>query len=297
MMRLVRRYLWPRWVRSGRGVLGGLAVLGLLAAAVLAPVLAPHDPMAQDLSLTLRPVELRGTFPLGTDALGRCVLSRLLFGAQAAAGVAVAAALGAMLLGGGLGVAAGWCGGRLDRAVRCLAAGWGAFPPVVLALLLVAAGAGVVVAAMLAAWPALCRLMREEVRVASGHGHVVAALLLGFPRGRVLWREVVPSVLPAAFALLALTASGAVALEAALAFLGLGGGPDRMSWGRMIADGWEVVFVAPMILLAPLGALVGTAAGLVLLGDGLRRTLGLALPEMRLAQAGLGDAPAPEEGA
>lgn len=297
MMRLVRKYLWPRWVRSGRSVLGGLAVLGLLAAAVLAPVLAPHDPLAQDLSLTLRPVELRGAFPLGTDALGRCVLSRLLFGAQAAAAVAVAASLGAMLLGGGLGVAAGWCGGGVDRAVRWLAAGWGAFPPVVMALLLVAGGAGVAAAAALAAWPALCLVMRAEVRAASEHGHVAAALLLGFPRRRVLWREVLPVVLPAGFALLALTAAGAVGLEAALAFLGLGGAPDRMSWGRMLADGWEVVFVAPVALLAPLGALAGTAAGFVLLGDGLRRTLGLVLPEMRLAQDGLGDEPVPEDAA
>ncbi len=283
MMRLLRRYFWPRWMRAGRVVLGGLAVLGVVAVAALAPLLAPHDPLAQDLSLTLRPMELRGQYPLGTDGLGRCVLSRLLFGARTAVAVALPAALGALLLGGGLGLAAGWRGGRLDRAVAWLAAAWGAFPPVVLALLLVAGGAGAAEAAALSAWPSVCRVMRAELREAAGRGHVAAAVMLGFPRDRVLWREVMPAVLPAGFAQLALVAAGAMALEAALGFLDLGGAPDRLSWGRMIADGWEVVFLAPLNLVAPGVVVFAAVAGAVLLGDGLRRTMDLALPEARLA--------------
>jgi peptide/nickel transport system permease protein len=283
MMRLLRRYLWPRWVRSGR-VLGGLLALAvLLAAAGLAPVLAPHDPLAQELALPLRPVALRSQYPLGTDALGRCVLSRLLFGARASVAVAVPAALGALLLGGALGLAAGWRGGWGGRAACWLAAAWGAFPPLVLALLLVAGGAGVAVAAMLTAWPLVFRVVRAEVRAAAGRGHVAAARMLGFAPGRVLWREVAPAVAPAALALLAPVAAGAVALEAALGFIDLGGAPDRLSWGRMLADGWAVVFVAPTALLVPGSALAAALAGLVLLGDGLRATLGLALPEAVLA--------------
>lgn len=283
MMLLLRRYLWPRWVRSGRVLLGLVSVLGVLAMAVVAPVLAPHDPLAQDLSLTLRPIELRGVYPLGTDGLGRCVLSRLMFGARAAVLVALPAALGALLLGGGLGLAAGWLGGRVARAVGWLAAAWAAFPPVVLALLLVAGGSGVAVAAMLSAWPLFCRVLRAELQAVAGRGHVAAALMLGFPRGQVLWREVVPAVMPAALALLAWVAAGAVGLEAVLAFLDLGGAPDRLSWGRMLADGWEVVFLAPMNLVAPGVVLFSVMAGLALLGDGLRGTMGLALPEARLA--------------
>ena len=283
MMRLLRRTLWPRWVRSGRVLLGLASVLAVLALAVGAPVLAPHDPLAQDLALTLRPMGLRSPHPLCTDGLGRCVLSRLLFGARDAVRVALPAALGALLLGGGLGLAAGWLGGPVARAVGWLAAAWGAFPPVVLALLLVAGGAGVTVAAMLSAWPLVCRVLRAELRAVAGRGHVAAALMLGFPRERVLWREVVPAVMPAGLALLALVAAAAVGLEGVRAFLDLGGAPDRLSWGRMLADGWEVVFLAPMNLVAPGVALFAVIAGLTLLGDGLRATMGLALPEARLA--------------
>ena len=283
MTRLLRRYLWPRWVRSGRVVLGLGAMVGVLAMAALAPVLAPHDPLAQDLALTLRPMALRSPHPLGTDGLGRCVLSRVLFGAREAVLVALPAALGTLLLGGGLGLAAGWLGGRVARAVGWLAAAWGAFPPVVLALLLVAGGVGVTLAAMLSAWPMVCRVLQAELRAVAGRGHVAAALMLGFPRGQVLWREVVPAVLPAGLALLALVAASAVGLEAAIAFLDLGGAPDRLSWGRMLADGWEVVFLAPMNLVAPGVVLFSVLAGLMLLGDGLRSRMGLALPEARLA--------------
>lgn len=286
MMWLVRRFLWPRWVRSGRVLVGLGAVLGLLAVAVLAPLLAPHDPEAQDLTLVLRPVALGGEFPLGTDALGRCVLSRVVFGARAVLGSAVAAALGALLLGGALGLAAGWCGGWVDRAVRWLQAGWAAFPPAVLALLLVAGGAGVTVAVMLAGWPLFCRVARAELRAAAGREHVAAARLLGFPPGRVLWREVAPVVAPALLALLSLATAGAMALAAVLGVLGLGGAPDGVAWGRMIADGREAVFSAPMVLLAPCAALAAALAGFTLLGDGLRRTLGLALPELRQVEAG-----------
>jgi peptide/nickel transport system permease protein len=286
MMWLLRRLLWPRWVRSGRVLVGLAAVLGLFAVAVLAPVLAPHDPQAQNLTLILRPVALGGEFPLGTDGLGRCVLSRLLFGARAVLLAAVPAALGALVLGGALGLAAGWWGGWVDRAAGWLAAGWAAFPPAVLALLLVAGGAGVTVAVLLAGWPLFFRVTRAELRAAAGREHVAAARLLGFPPGRVLWREVAPVVVPALLALLSLATAGAMALTAALGFLGLGGAPDGVGWGAMLADGREAVFVTPMALVAPGVALAGALTGFVLLGDGLRRTLGLALPETREAEDG-----------
>ena len=273
----------PRWMRSAR-VLTGLALAGLLLGlAVAGPLLAPNDPMAQDLSLPFAPVRLRSLYPLGTDALGRCVLSRLLWGARPALAMALAAALGAMLLGAGLAYAAGYAGGWPARVVRRAEAVWLAFPPVVLALLLVAGlggGAGtVVVAIVLVDWTRFCRPLRRAVRVVARRDHVTSARLSGFSHGRTLWREVVPQTWALLAVLLASEMAIALVVAATLSFLGIGTGGDEAGWGQMIADGREALRQAPAGLLAPVLALVAGVAGFNLMADGLRRTLGVKLVE------------------
>lgn len=284
-MRLLRRLLWPRWIRSGRVLVGLLLVLGVLAAAVLAPGLAPHDPEAQDLMMTLRPAVLRSEFPLGTDALGRCVLSRLLHGARLALAVAAAASLGAMLLGAALAYAAGYLGGWADRLIGRAVEVSMSFPPVILALLLAAGlgtgSASVILAIVLADWARFCRALRHEVMAVAQRDHVAAARLLGFSHWRTLWREVAPATVPLLVTLLALEMGIAVVVEAVLSFLGLGVAPNQVAWGQMIADGRGTLHQAPVNLLAPCAAVFATVAGFNLLGDGLRRTLDLRPPELR----------------
>ncbi len=279
-MRWVLRWLAPRWLRSGRVVVGLAVVVPVLVLAALAPFVAPHDPRAQDLMLTLQPARLGSAFPLGTDVLGRCVLSRLLHGARLALFVAVAASLGAMLLGTGLAYAAGYLGGRVDRAVGRAMDVWMAFPPVVLSLVLMVGlgggSAGLVLAIALVEWTRFCRVMRAEVIGVVRREHVAAARLLGFSHWRMLLREVVPATIPLLVALLALEMGIAVVVEAILSFVGLGAAPDEVAWGQMIAEGREVLYQAPAALLAPAAAIVVTLAGFNLLGDGLRRTLELA---------------------
>jgi peptide/nickel transport system permease protein len=275
--------LYPRWMRSAR-VLSGLAgVAAVLAVAAFAPLLAPNDPQAQDLTLTMQGVRLGSSHPLGTDALGRCVLSRLLHGAALALRVAVVAALGAMVLGAALGVAAGFLGGWVDRTVGWAVDAWTAFPPLVLAVVLMvglgAASGHVALAIVLVDWTRFCRAMRAEAAAVAGRDHVAAARLLGLGPGRLLVGEVLPAVLPLLAALLAWQVGIGVAVEAMLSFLGLGAGPDEVAWGRMIADGREAIHAAPANLLAPAAALCATVAGFTLLGDGLRRTLRLRLRE------------------
>ncbi|MCC6720030.1 MAG: ABC transporter permease [Acetobacteraceae bacterium] len=275
--RLLRRLLYPRWLRSGRVALGLLVVVAMLALALLAPALAPHDPAAQDLTLTLQPVRLGSAFPLGTDGLGRCVLSRLLHGARLALWVAVAAAFGAMLLGSALAYAGGYLGGRTDWLIGRTVDAWTLFPPVVLALiLLVGLGAGsthLVLAIILAEWPRVCRVLCCEVRKGMRRDHVAAARLLGFPHWRTLLLEVVPATVPRLLTLLALEMGSAVVMAAILGVIGLGVTPDQAAWGQMIADGRAVIHQAPANLLAPAAAIVITVAGFNLLGEGLRRTL------------------------
>jgi len=273
----------PRWMRSAR-VLAGMALAGLLLVlAVAGPMLAPNDPMAQDLSLPFAPVRLGSLYPLGTDALGRCVLSRLLWGARPALATAAVAALGAMLLGAGLAYAAGYAGGWAARAVRRAETVWLAFPPVVLALLLVAGlggGRGTVVAAIvLVDWTRFCRPLRRAVRVVARRDHVTAARLSGFSHGRILWREVVPQTWALLAVLLATEMAIALVVEATLSFLGIAMAGDQAGWGQMIADGREALRLAPTVLLAPVAALVGAVAGFNLIADGLRRTLGVAQVE------------------
>jgi peptide/nickel transport system permease protein len=270
-------------MRSARVLAGLMLVAAVLLLAVLGPVLAPHDPQAQDLALPLQPVRLGSTYPLGTDALGRCILSRILASARPVLLVAVAASLGAVLLGAALGFAAGYAGGRTARAVARAEAVWLAFPPVVLALLLVAAlGAGraqVAAAIVLVDWTRFCRPLRRAVAREAARDHVTAARLSGFGHLRTLVRDELPGTAP----LLAILAAGEVAVAlvvvATVSFLGLAGGEGLLGWGRMIADGREALHQAPAGLVAPALVLVAAVAGFNLLADGLRRTLGVRLVE------------------
>jgi peptide/nickel transport system permease protein len=273
----------PRWMRSAR-VLAGLLLVGFaLVLAVLGPVLAPHDPQFQDLALPLQPVRLGSAYPLGTDALGRCILSRTLAAARPVLLTAAAAALGAGLLGGALGYAAGYRGGWLARAVARAEAVWLAFPPVVMALLLVAAlGAGrvqVAAAIVLVDWTRFCRPLRRAVAREAALDHVTAARLSGFGHLRTLARDVLPGTAPLLAVLLAGEAAVALVVVATVSFLGLAGGEGLLGWGRMIADGREAMHQAPAGLLAPALVVVAVAAGFNLLADGLRRALSVRLLE------------------
>ncbi|MGH7210678.1 MAG: ABC transporter permease, partial [Acetobacteraceae bacterium] len=175
------------------GVGGGLVLLVLLCAA-LAPLLAPHDPNEQNLlSILLPPAWSQGgdpAFPLGTDSLGRCVLSRLLFGTRVALIVAFGAAFGAALLGAVLAHLAGYFGGWVDWAIGRAVEVWMSFPPVVLSLILmVGLGTGlgnVVLAIVLVDWTRFCRVLRAEVLVVGRRDYVAAARLLGFSHARTL---------------------------------------------------------------------------------------------------------------
>ena len=266
---------------SGRVRLGGSLVIFVVLLALLAPWLAPNDPNFQDLLNTLAPPFWTngGSLqqPLGTDSLGRCTLSRVIYGSRVAMIVAVAASTGAMLLGTVLALVAGYFGGRLDALITRTVDAWMSFPPVVLSLLLmVGLGTGVVnviLAIVLVDWTRFCRVVRSEVMVARRRDYVSAARLLGFSHFQIVTREVLPAVAPLVITLFSLQMGIAVIVEAILSFVGLSVPASTTAWGMMIADARSYMHQAVWGMIAPIVAIFVTVLGLNFLGDGLRQSL------------------------
>jgi peptide/nickel transport system permease protein len=276
-----------RSLRSARVLiaLGLIVCLGFCAA--FAAAIAPHDPAEQDLLATLLPPAWAAggdaAFPFGTDSLGRCVLSRLVYGARTAMTVAIFASLGAMIIGSILAHITGYFGGAIDWIIGRAVDVWMSFPPVILSLILmVGLGTGldkVILAIILVDWTRFCRVLRSEVLVVTRRDYVAAARLLGFTHWQTVIREVLPATLPLLITLLSLEMAIAVVVEAILSFVGLGVRPDQPAWGQMIADARQYVYQSPWNLLFPILAIFLTVAAFNLLADGLRRTLDVRLTE------------------
>ena len=278
-----------RSLRSPR-VLIALAMIFCIAfCAVFAGWIAPRDPGDQNLlSILTPPAFADGGDPdywLGTDSLGRDVLSRLIYGARTAMLVALFASLGAMIIGAILAHIAGYFGGAVDWLIGRAVDVWMSFPPVILSLILmVGLGTGlskVILAIVLVDWTRFCRVLRAEVLIVTRHDYVAAARLLGFTHWQTIVREIVPATTPLLITLLSLEMAIAVVVEAILSFVGLGVGADQPAWGQMIADARQYVYQSPWNLLLPILAIFLTVAAFNLLGDGLRRTL-----DVRLAETG-----------
>jgi peptide/nickel transport system permease protein len=278
-----------RALRSPRVLLALAMVLGIAVCAAFAGFIAPHDPAEQNLLTILTPPAWQpdgdANFPLGTDSLGRDVLSRLIYGARTAMLVAVFASLGAMIIGTILAHIAGYFGGIVDWIIGRLVDVWMSFPPVILSLILmVGLGVGldrVILAIVLVDWTRFCRVLRSEVLIVRRHDYVAAARLLGFTHWQTIVREVLPATLPLLITLFSLEMAIAVVVEAILSFVGLGVGADQAAWGQMIADARQNVYQSPWNLLLPIFAIFFAVAAFNLLGDGLRRTL-----DVRLAETG-----------
>jgi peptide/nickel transport system permease protein len=273
---------------SGRVLIALALILCLAACAIFAGFISPHDPAEQNLLAILAPPAWTAggdpAFPLGTDSLGRDVLSRLIYGARTAVLVAFFASVGAMIIGAVLGHIAGYFGGIVDWIIGRLVDIWMSFPPVILSLILmVGLGVGigkVILAIVLVDWTRFCRVLRSEVLVVTRNDYVAAARLLGFTHWQTIVREILPATLPLLITLLSLEMAIAVVVEAILSFVGLGVGPDQPAWGQMIADARQYVYQSPWNLLLPVAAIFVAVTAFNLFGDGLRRTL-----DVRLAEA------------
>ncbi|MET3578441.1 peptide/nickel transport system permease protein [Mesorhizobium robiniae] len=270
-----------RIARHGSGarlwLAGGWLLLALLAA-IFAPLVAPQDPLAQDLMFErLPPFWMSGAEPgfwLGTDSLGRDLLSRLIFGARIAFIVAFAAALVACLVGSTLGLVAGYFGGWADRIISRIVDVWMAFPPVLFAILLVAVlGTGlssVIIAIAVIDWTRFCRVIRAETMGQARMDYVENARIAGYGRIGIMLREVLPNVVPSIVALLSLEMGIAVIVEAILSFVNLSISTDDPTWGGIIAEGRLSIHQAWWVLVFPLVTLILTVLSFSQFGEALK---------------------------
>lgn len=250
---------------------GATLLLLAVGSALLAPLLAPHDPAAQALDRRLEPPSAE--HPLGLDELGRDILSRLLHGGRVSLGVGVTVVLLAGLVGSLLGALSGYVGGRLDAVLMRLTDVFLAFPGILLAIALVAvlgpALRHVILALVAIGWVGYARLVRGQVLQIREQEFVAAARAIGVPDRRVLLRHVMPNVLPTLMVQVSLSMAGAILAEASLSFLGLGIQPPTPSWGAMINAGRGHLIGAPHLALFPGLAILLTVMGLNFLGDAL----------------------------
>jgi ABC-type dipeptide/oligopeptide/nickel transport system permease subunit len=275
-----------RWIaavtRGGARLWLGAVLVGILAlVALLAPLIAPHDPLEQDLmSAQLPPAWVTGgeaAYWLGTDSLGRCVLSRLIYSARTAVAVALIAASLAAAIGIALGLIAGSFGGWVDQAISRLIDVWMAFPPVLLSIVLAAViGAGltsVIVAIVVVDWTRFARVVRAETMVQLKRDYAAAARVIGLSRGGLLRLEILPNLVPLVVTLLVVEMGIAILVEVILSFVGISVAGDIPTWGGMIAEGRQIVYQAPWIMALPIGCIISSVIGFNLLGDGLRIVL------------------------
>ena len=267
---MVRRFLHSR-----EGLAGVLLLLPILLVALLAPLLSPGDPQAMAGPALLAPFQ-DAAYLLGTDRLGRDVLAGLLHGAGATLLVAAAAAVGALCLGTALGTVAGFVGGRTDEALMRLTEAFQAVPGFILALALVSvlgpSLTSVVLAISLSAWTGPARVVRAEILSLRSRDFVDAYRVLGMRPLQSAFREVLPKALPPVITLATVVIAAAILVEAALSFLGLGD-PNRITWGRMIADGRAVLRTAPFLSIIPGTAIILTVLAVNLIGEGINEAL------------------------
>ena len=267
--------VWRRLARNRWAMVGLAVVAAVVLLAALAPWLAPADPYRGELVVSLRAPSAGHLF--GTDAQGRDVLSRVLYGARVSLAVGLVSQGVALLLGIALGLVAGYYGRWLDAAVMRLADVTLAFPSLLLLIAIAAAVQPslpvVFVVIGVVGWAGMARLVRGQVLQVRAREYIQAARALGASDLRVVARHVLPNVVAPVVVAATLGIGGAIMAEAALSFVGLGAQPPTPSWGAMVAEGRDLLRVAPWVSLVP-GLAIGAAVlGVNLLGDGLRDAL------------------------
>lgn len=263
------RRLWRRPL----AVVGLIIVTGMIFLAVFAPQLAPHDPLRPDfLAFLAAPNE---TYRLGTDELGRDVLSRVIFGARASLQAGIVSVAIALVIGVPIGLLSGYYRGFVDEyIVMRLADAMMAFPVIVIALALAAVMGPSLTTAMMAIGivyaPVFMRLTRGQVLEVREAEYVEAARAIGATNGAIIVRHVLPNIVVPVLVQASLSVAAAILVEAALSFLGLGVQPPTPSWGSMLRLGFGYLDRAPWASFWPGLAIFVTVLGINLLGDGLR---------------------------
>src|SRR5690554_3980897 len=265
-----------KYLLRSKSALTGLLLIGILIfVAVFADLLAPHDPYEMDIWNSYHaPDGPGGEYILGTDDMGRDVLSRILVGSRVSLLIAVTATGVSLVFGVALGAIAGYVGGKVDAVIMRIMDLILSFPSILLAIAIVATmGPGVINAMFAVAIvriPAMTRVTRSMVLGLKEEEFVMAGVALGLTNRRILFRHILINSFAPILVVASLNMGTAITTEATLSFLGLGAQPPVISWGRMLALGREAIRTAPHLTLYPGLAIVFTVLGFNLLGDGLR---------------------------
>ncbi len=262
----------------------GLAIFVLICVvAVLAPWIAPHDPV--EMAIEHRLEGPSSTFLLGTDTFGRDVLSRLLWGARVSLIIGTVSVLLAMMIGGPLGLVAGYFGGLIDQIIMRMMDVLLSFPLLLMGLLIVAVlGPSVlnlIIAIAIPVIPKFARIARAPTIAVRERNYIVACQALGYSHLRIMARHILPNILGEVVVMASLWAATAVRIEASLSFIGLGVKPPTPTWGGMIQEGFEYILDAPWLSIYPGLAVLVLVLSLNLLGDGLRDAID---PKLRESQ-------------
>ena len=258
----------------------------LIVVGILAPVLAPYDPNAQQLrAMVQEPQWFGGIHFLGTDNLGRDILSRIIHGARVSLLVALAVVVISGFVGISLGAISGYFGGKVDFTIQKSVEVVWAFPPLLLAIAILAfLGQGLfnlILALVAQRWIQYCRVVRAQTLSLRNRDFVTAAQALGASDSRVIWRHIIPNIIQTSLVIGTFAMASAIISEASLSFLGLGVPPAIPTWGTMLADGRIYISTAWWLALFPGLCIFLTVLGINLLGDALRDIL-----DPRLKRAG-----------
>ena len=269
------RLIWKRFLSNRAAVVGGVFMGLFLIVAILAPLLAPHDPIQQDLYSRL--ASPSGEHPFGTDDFGRDILSRVIYGTRISLRIGIAAVLIALLAGTSIGLVAGYYGGTADQVLMRLMDLMLAFPSILLAIGIVAVlGPGLenaMIAIGVVAIPQYARLIRASTLTVREADYVQALRALGARDTRILLSAILPNCLAPLIVQATLSLATAILDAAGLSFLGLGAQPPTPEWGAMLSGGRELILSAPWVLAYPGIAIFVTVLAFNLLGDGLRDAL------------------------
>ena len=281
-----RAFRLPRWMNIPV-VLGGIIIVGLIAAAIAAPLIAPYDPIKQDILAQLSPPDAKHI--LGADYFGRDVLTRLIYGARYSLTIGILSIVLAVIVGSLIGMVAGNLGGRTDIILMQAMDVVLAFPSLILGLALVAMlGAtmtNIIIAIAFTAVPAFARIARAAVIAQRDREFVQAARALGLSSRWILFRHILPNILPEILVMASLWMATAVRTEASLAFIGLGIAPPAPTWGGMVREGFDNILNSFHLALWPSGAILILVLAFNLIGDGLRDAIDPRLRAVRDGEA------------
>jgi peptide/nickel transport system permease protein len=272
---------WRRATRSG-GLVAGLAlVVAMVLAALLAPWVAPYDPDAQDVILKLEPPSWEHLF--GTDAFGRDVLARVIWGSRVSLFVGSVATLAGILLGTMVGIVSGYYGGLVDKLVTAATDILLSFPQLIMGLILVAVLGptlfNLILAIAVTAVPAFIRVARGSTLAMKERDFVDACRALGYGDLRIMFLHVLPNIMDEVVVMGSLWLAAAIRTESTLAFIGLGVPPPTATWGGIVREGFDNLLDAPWLSVFPSLAILMVMIALNLIGDGLRDATDPRMPQ------------------